>query len=181
MRTANRESLEGKDPLIKNGGDFVFRHSFAAGLVNVSAAVQQASTWTNLGELVVNTKEDATPAALPNNGKDFVVAESDLSDSNLRVEHVEVTFTIKHSVRGELGFVITSPSGMESIAQRRPNDDNADFVDYTPTSVMHWGETSTGKWKVAVLDRVANLSLTRVKVPQPRGFYLFFPLPRQPP
>ena len=154
MRTGNPESLEGKDPFFTNGGGFVLSHSFGAGVANVSAAVALAATWTNLGELVVNTKEDPTPAALPNDGKGGIIAEIDLADSNLRVEHVEATFTVRHPSRGELSFLIESPSGMQSIARRRPNDDNADFVDYTMTSVMHWGETSTGKWKVQVLDEV---------------------------
>ncbi len=154
MRTGNRENLEGKDPFFENGGGFVLSHSFGAGVVNVSAAVSQAANWTNLGELFVNTKEDSTPATLPNDGKAGIIAEIDLADSNLRVEHVEATFTVRHPSRGELSFLIQSPSGMKSIARRRPNDDNADFVDYTMTSVMHWGETSTGTWKVQVLDEV---------------------------
>ena len=87
-----------------------------------------------------------------------MVAEFDFSDiEDLRVEHVEVTFNIKHPLRGDLAFEIESPSGMKSIAQPRPNDDNADFTDYMMTSVMHWGESSRGgKWKVKVTDVVAG-------------------------
>ncbi|MCX6606635.1 MAG: S8 family serine peptidase [Acidobacteria bacterium] len=154
MRNGNPDGLKGKDEFWKNGGGFVLSHSFGAGVVNVAAAVAQAANWTNLGELFVNTSEDSTPAALPNDGKAGIIAEVDLSGSNLRVEHVEATFTVRHPSRGELSFLIESPSGMQSIARNRPNDDNADFVDYTMTSVMHWGETSTGKWKVQVLDEV---------------------------
>ncbi len=158
MRTANRDNLEGKDPFWINGGGFTLSHSFGAGVVNVSAAVAEAANWTNLGTLLNAAKSDNVPAAIPDNGKDGLVAELDFSDvEDMRVEHVEVTFNIKHPVRGELSFQIESPSGMKSIAQRRPNDDNADFTDYTMTSVMHWGESSRGgKWKVSVLDEVAG-------------------------
>lgn len=159
MRTANREGLEGKDPFWINGGDFTFSHSFGAGLVNVSAAVAQAANWTNLGTLLTAVKSDNAPAAIPDDGgKSALVAEFDFSDiEDLRVEHVEVTFNIKHPLRGDLAFEIESPSGMKSIAQPRPNDDNADFTDYMMTSVMHWGESSRGgKWKVKVTDVVAG-------------------------
>ncbi|MBY0508458.1 MAG: S8 family serine peptidase [Bryobacteraceae bacterium] len=155
MRTANREGLEGRDPFVTNGGGFTLSHSFGAGLVNVAGAVSQAASWTNLGELLTVVKEDNVPAALPDDGRRGLVAEFDFSDVQaLRVEHVEITFNIKHPLRGELSFQIESPSGMKSIARARPDDDNADFIDYLMTSVMHWGENSSGKWKVSVLDEV---------------------------
>ena len=154
MRTANRDGLEGKDPFLINGGGFTLSHSFGAGVVNVGAAVAQAATWTNLGELASVVKQDNVPAALPDDRG--LVTEFDFSDvQSLRVEHVEVTFNIKHPIRGELSFLIESPSGMKSIARRRPEDDNANFTDYMMTSVMHWGESSVGgKWKVSVFDEV---------------------------
>lgn len=156
MRTANRENLEGRDPFVKNGGGFILSHSFGAGLVNVSAAVALAATWTNLGELFTTVKEDNVSANLPDDGKNGLIAEFDFADIvPLRVEHVEVTFGIKHPIRGELSFMIESPSGMKSIARRRPKDDGADFTEYLMTSVMHWGESSVGgKWRVSVLDEV---------------------------
>jgi kexin len=159
MRTANRDNLEGKDPFWTNGGGFTLSHSFGAGLVNVSAAVAQAANWTNLGTLLNAAKSDNTPATIPDDGgASSLVAEFDFSDiEDLRVEHVEATFNIKHPLRGELAFEIESPSGMKSIAQPRPNDDNADFNDYMMTSVMHWGESSRGgKWKVKVTDVLAG-------------------------
>ena len=154
MRTANREGLQGKDEFVKNGADFVLSHSFGAGLVNVSAALELAPRWTNLGPLVFAEVELTGTGAIPDDG---TVVSTDVPVSNrLRVEHVELTFSIKHANRGDITIGFISPSGMLSVAQPRPNDDNADFTNYTMTSVMHWGESSAGTWKLVFADNVAN-------------------------
>ena len=155
MRTANREGLQGKDAFVKNGGDFTLSHSFGAGLLNVSAALDLASRWTNLGPLVTAEIELTGNEAIPDDGKLFS-AEADLTGARIRVEHVELTFTVKHANRGDLEIGFTSPSGMLSVASSRPNDDNADFTDYKMTSVMHWGESANGKWNILFLDGKAN-------------------------
>ncbi len=154
MRTANREGLEGDSPFVKNGGDFVLSHSFGAGVINVSAALALASGWTNLGTLLVNDSEVVGSADIGESG--VITTEFDLSASRLRVEHVEISFNVKHANRGDLAFQLVSPSGMTSEVSSRPNDENADFDNYMFTSVMHWGETSTGKWKFVVGDLKKN-------------------------
>ena len=155
MRTGNREGLQGKDEFFKNGGDFVLSHSFGAGLVNVAAALELASRWTNLGPLVTAEVELTGNEAIADDGKIFS-ADADLSGAAIRVEHVELTFTVKHANRGDLEIGFTSPSGMLSLASARPNDDNADFTDYKMTSVMHWGESANGKWRLLFADNKAN-------------------------
>jgi len=45
---------------------------------------------------------------------------------------------------------------MRSIAERRPNDDTANFTAFTFTSVRHWGEVSTGTWELRATDLNAN-------------------------
>ena len=47
---------------------------------------------------------------------------------------------------------------MKAIAEVRPNDDNADFTDFTFTSPHFWGETAAGIWQVAALDVVDNVN-----------------------
>ena len=74
----------------------------------------------------------------------------------LRVEHVEFTVNVKHPNRGEIGFILTSPTGMISIVNNRALDTGADFVNYTFTSVRDWGETSRGIWTVQVIDVQAD-------------------------
>ena len=74
----------------------------------------------------------------------------------LRVEHVELTVNIKHKNRGDLQFIIQSPSGFQAVALPRKPDDNADFTDYMFTSPRFWGENGQGLWKIAVTDTVGN-------------------------
>jgi hypothetical protein len=155
MKSALRDGLTGVDDFVKNGGGFFFSHSFGAGLLNVSGALDLASTWTNLGPLVsgsASTNEGGDIA----DGGDFLVRTFDFSKVNMRVEHVEMTITVKHANRGDLQFAIVSPSGTRSLALQRPKDDNADFTDYVFTSVRHWGEPSMGNWQIGVKDTKSN-------------------------
>jgi len=74
----------------------------------------------------------------------------------LRVEHVQLRVSVKHSYRGDLRFVLTSPSGMTSIIESRKNDDGSSLTNWPFLSVRHWGESSTGKWKLGVVDTFAG-------------------------
>jgi subtilisin family serine protease len=156
IRTARREPLTGGDEFKENGAGLRFSHSFGAGLLNVSGALNLANGWTNLGPLtsISETASGSAPIPEDNSGATatFEIGEA----SKLRVEHVEFTVTLKHPVRGELGFAIISPSGMISVAEARPKDDAADFTEYKFTSVRHWGENSEGTWRVRVIDAKAN-------------------------
>ena len=155
MKTARREGLNGSDAFVQNGGGFLFSHSFGAGLLNVAGALAEALKWTNLGPLVSASAVSEAAGDIPDGG-DFLVRRFNFSQINMRVEHVEFIVTVKHAKRGDLQFSVSSPSGMQSNAMPRPNDDNADFTDYVFTSVRHWGESSTGEWLFGVKDTAGN-------------------------
>lgn len=157
MRTARREGLSGGDPFQRNGGGFFFSHNFGAGVIDVSAALAAARDWTNLGPLLSISASAEGEAAIPDGSTSGATATLDFRDQpKLRVEHVELTVDVAHANRGDLGFAIISPSGMVSVAEPRPADEGANFVNYKFTSVRHWGEDSTGVWRVRVLDLAAN-------------------------
>jgi subtilisin family serine protease len=157
MRTATKTGLTGGDDFRDNGGGFSFSHSFGAGLLNVSAALDLAAGWTNLGPLTSVSASSPDTKAIPDGSLDGATFSLDFSSArNLRVESVEVTVNVEHANRGDIGFIITSPSGMVSIVNNRPPDDGANFEDYVLTSVRHWGESSAGFWKVKVIDAQAN-------------------------
>ena len=168
MKTASKDGLTGSDTagFVKNAGGFSFSHSFGAGVVNVSAAVAAAQGWTNLGPLLSAEASNSDGGAIAVDGTP-AVANLDLSSAAIRVEHVEVTVNVKHPRRGDLGFVITSPSGMKAIAANRPPDDAADFTDFVFTSPRFWGEPAAGVWKVSAINANANGtagSLVSVKI-----------------
>ena len=157
ISTARRTGLKDGDPFVKNGGDLLFSHSFGAGLVNVAKALEAADSWKSLGPLAEATSsQPALDAAIPDGTGFSDAIKFDFGNSNLRVEHVEFTVTVEHPLRGDVGFVLVSPSGMRSIAERRPNDDTANFTAFTLTSVRHWGEVSTGTWELRATDLNAN-------------------------
>jgi kexin len=157
MLTAKPEGLVGNDEFKKNAGGFSFSHAFGAGLLNVSAALAKAVDWVNLGELRDTELSFDQSNAISDDGKATGVEFNFNSDKdNLRVEHVELTVNVKHKNRGDLQFVIESPSGFLAVALPRKPDDNADFTDFTFTSPRFWGEDAAGTWKVRVSDMNAN-------------------------
>lgn len=157
MRTAMKTGLQNGDAFKDNGAGFSFSHSFGAGLVNVSAALDLAAGWKNLGSLTSVTANVADAKPVPDGSQDGASFSLDFSGSQaLRVEHVEFIVNVKHANRGDVGFILTSPSGMTSIAQNRVPDTGADFENYQFTSVRHWGESSKGVWTVKVVDVNGN-------------------------
>jgi len=155
MRSANREGLKGGEPFVENKGGFKFSRSFGAGLLNVSGALALAAEWTNLGPIVSAEGAIADGGAITN-APTFLTRDIELPNANIRVEHVELIVTVKHPKRGEVGFVIVSPSGTRAVAETRAPDDNADFTDYTFTSPHFWGESAAGAWQVATVDAAVN-------------------------
>lgn len=141
-----------------NGAGLPFRFSnrYGAGMVNAQAAVDLARTWTNLPAQTDVTRESGTaPTAIPDESEAGAVRSFDFSGTNIRVEQVQFTVDITHPRRGELEYVLTSPSGMRSVVNRRINDDTAN-LQWTFLSVQHWGEQSSGTWTLAVRDRAAG-------------------------
>jgi subtilisin-like proprotein convertase family protein len=138
-----------------NSAGFHFNHKYGAGIVDATAAVNMAATWTNL---VPATSKVLTQGGLgltiPDNNSTGVTRSFSFSGTELRVEHVQVTLAATHPYRGDLEVILTSPSGMVSrMAERRNADDGDDYVGWTFSSVRHWGENSTGTWSVKVADR----------------------------
>ena len=157
ISTARRTGLKDGDGFIKNGAGFWFSHSFGAGVINVAKALEMGDGWKSLGPIteVANQQLDLN-LAIPDGEGASEAVKFDFANSNLRVEHVEFTVTVTHPIRGDLGFILVSPSGMRSLAERRPNDDTQDFNSFTFTSVRHWGEVSSGTWELRAADLAAN-------------------------
>jgi subtilisin-like proprotein convertase family protein len=157
MKTAVPDGLQGNDGFQKNAAGFSFSHAFGAGLLNVSGALALAKDWTNLGALTSSEYTFVGPNAIPDDGTALSMdLNFNAAADKIRVEHVELTVNVKHKNRGDLQFVIQSPSGFVAAALPRKPDDNADFSDYTFTSPRFWGESAQGGWKVIITDKAAN-------------------------
>jgi len=143
-----------------NGAGLTFNHKFGSGLVDASAAVAMAQTWTNLpARTAVSSNRTSLAQAIPDNNASGVQTQFQITD-NLRIEHVTLRMNISHSRRGHLEVALVSPSGMESVLAERRTDNNAHYSDWTFMTVRHWGESSQGTWTVRVADRTAGTSGT---------------------
>ena len=157
MRTARRDQLKDGDEFTPNSAGFAFSHSFGTGLLNVNGAVEVAGVWKNLGPVEGIEATAEGPLEIVEGGENGAVFEFDMKGGDaLRVEHVEIVVDAEHPVRGEVNFEIEGPSGMSSMADRRPKDAGSNFESYRFTSTRHWGERSDGVWKVTVADTEAN-------------------------
>ena len=146
---------------VTNGAGIPFNHDFGAGLINATSAVNLAATWTNLpAQTSTTSTQTGLTAAIPNNLAAGVTRTFNLSASNIRVEHVTLKLSATHTARGNLQITLTSPSGMSStLAAVRP-DTNANYSNWTFSSVRNWGENSAGTWTLKVADLSSTSNTT---------------------
>lgn len=141
---------------IVNGAGFNFNHDYGPGLLDVEAAVNLATTWTNLEEQIsASSILRRIAATIPNNNATGVTREFDLSDSNIRVEHVTLTVDLDTDDRADLEITLISPNGTESrLAEvHRSRFGGESYENWTFSSVRCWGENSRGIWTVKIADR----------------------------
>lgn len=155
LRTAR--PIHATDPdWLTNAAGLAFNHKYGAGLADASASVALAQAWTNLPTAISTSLTNAGSTTIPDNTVSGVTRAFNFTDTNFRVEHVEVTLSATHPYRGDLEVILTSPSGMISRLAEQHNDDNANYSAWTFTSVRHWGENALGTWSVRVADRAAG-------------------------
>jgi subtilisin-like proprotein convertase family protein len=151
MKSATKNSPSDSD-WIRNGAGQQFNHNFGAGLVNAGAAVNFAKTWRNLGpQTSVTVNRPRLNLAIPDSNATGVNPVFSVS-APLRVEHVTVTVDIRHTNRGQLEVLLTSPSGTVSRLAEKHGDDGDDY-DWTFMTVRNWGENARGTWRLSVRDR----------------------------
>jgi len=136
---------------VTNSAGFHFHHEYGAGLVDAAAAVTAAGTWTLLGPSV-SEPHQTTGGTIPESDANGLVRTFDLSNSEVRIEHVTVSVTIDHSARGNLEITLTSPSGVVSNLAE-VHGDSADDYNWTFMTTHNWGERSTGTWTLKIADR----------------------------
>jgi len=147
-------------------------HQYGGGLVDAEAAVALASSWVPLGAMVTRSRALTPAEAIPDgNATGVTVAASFVTDPLMRVEHVEVLVRISHPNRGDLDIQLVSPAGVVSqLATPQVEDNGAlswpsgatippasrGYMNWTFSSLRHWGESSLGVWNVIVRDTVTG-------------------------
>ena len=146
-----------KDPeWFTNGAGHLYNENYGFGRINAEAAVEAASSWTNLPATLTPLSEEETglSVSIPDNNltgltRSLVVN----SGGSFSIEHVDLTVDITHTYRGDLEISLTSPSGMKSIFTKTHfAEEDEDYSNWTFTSVAHWGEDPNGTWTLKVID-----------------------------
>jgi subtilisin-like proprotein convertase family protein/subtilisin family serine protease len=153
---------------------FHLNDKYGFGEVNAAAAVDLAKTWTPM------QPEPPAPATsglvnvnqpIPD-GVAQGVSSSVTFTGGIHVERAEVVLNITHPQRGDIQVILTSPNGTRSILQatrsfKTANGDttfdgtlnatgtitpNANYTNWSTTTVQDWGQSSAGTWTVTVAD-----------------------------
>lgn len=137
-----------------NGAGFHFSNEYGAGLVDASAAVSMATSWTNLAMMRSASRQSSLslPAPIPDGTGAAIEAAFNFVGTKLRVEQVEFHTFMDHAMRGDLKITLTSPSGMVSRMAWTGDDDAPGYFDWPFSSVQHWGESADGVWTVRIED-----------------------------
>jgi len=159
-----------------NGNGFHFNHSYGAGMIDATAAVTEAETWTNLGprRMAEIERTDFTIRLEPNpNGGPPIRIGTTIPDgglpvdfllnagnfTSLRVEHVILNLDIEHANRAELEITLISPSGTSSMVLDNftgaAPEQNISY-EFPLSTVRCWGEEFSGVWRVRVRDTVVG-------------------------
>ncbi len=154
IRTARRNQ-RGDTDWATNSAGLSFNHKYGAGIVDAAAAVALAQQWTNLPAMTTTTVSSAALSInIPDNTAAGISYTSAVSTADFRVETVAVTVTAIHTWVGDLEITLTSPSGMTSKLVRQIWN-STDDLNWTFSTVRHWGESAAGNWTLNVADRAA--------------------------
>jgi len=142
-----------------NAAGFKFHNWYGFGMVNASAAVNMARTYT-LGQLgtFVNTGFIASPTlslAIPDNSVTGATNTLTVPGTPVQViEAVQISVTATHTYSGDLGIELTSPSGTRSVLKniRDGFDSSADLNGMVLLSNAFYGENPAGTWTIKIVD-----------------------------
>uniref|UniRef100_A0A4W6BXA5 Furin (paired basic amino acid cleaving enzyme) a n=1 Tax=Lates calcarifer TaxID=8187 RepID=A0A4W6BXA5_LATCA len=139
-----------------NGVGRKVSHSYGYGLLDASAIVALAKTWTSVGpqrKCVITMVSDHL---LINMSVDACIG----TDSHVTsLEHVQARLTLSYNRRGNLAIHLISPAGTRStLLHPRPHDYSSEgFNDWAFMTTHSWDENPTGAWTLEI-ENVAGAS-----------------------
>lgn len=147
---------------VTNSAGFKFHNWYGFGLVDAGAAVVMAKNYSSsLGSLVITEDPKTTAPLYSRNDLNLAVPDNSavgVTDQiylrhNLKVEAVQISFSIEHTAATDLGVELTSPSGTKSILMNiNSGITNGDLTNFTLLSNAFYGESSIGNWTIKVVD-----------------------------
>lgn len=156
-----RKNDPGNGEWTVNGGGFNINHNYGFGVIDANAAVNLASTWTNVGAEITFGPLTLNPnLPIPDNNTTGVSSTINVVASGIgKIEFVEINFNTDHTYVGDLEITLTAPSGTVS----RLNEVHGCAGGACPFtgstwrfgSARHLGEPANGNWTLAVKDLAA--------------------------
>lgn len=140
-----------------NGGTgFWINDKYGFGMVDATAAVNLARTWTRVRAQVSATSGVINAAVtIPDDDSNGATATFN-STEDMILEHVEFVVNVSHTSRGSLKFILTSPQGTQSVVEPRPFDTGDNYNNWKFMTVRNWGESPLGQWTLQVIDTAAG-------------------------
>ncbi|MBI1840526.1 MAG: S8 family serine peptidase [Verrucomicrobia bacterium] len=155
IRTATQNAADDADWSTNSAG-LRFNHKFGAGLINAGAAVQTALNWRSLGPMTNVQAEWSQPepgVSIPDNKSEGITLSLPVHSKRFRVEHVTLQARMQHDYWGDLSIVLKSPGGMKSVLAEPHTPAVDTLINWTFSSVRHWGELADGEWTVQISDQ----------------------------
>ena len=141
---------------LANFGGLQFSRDVGFGLIDVTAAVRLAASWTDTAKTAANwvsseAKSGAGAATISSTG----ISVSATLTKNVIIERMEFDLTIDTKVSSDLKAVITSPSGTQITLFDSPmtNEDGTWPGTFQVGATAFFGEQSAGTWTLQLIDK----------------------------
>ncbi|XP_008403663.1 furin (paired basic amino acid cleaving enzyme) a isoform X2 [Poecilia reticulata] len=145
-----------------NGVGRKVSHSYGYGLLDASAIVSQAKTWTNVGpqrkcviSILTEPRNIGSHLSIDKNVDACLGSDSYVTS----LEHVQARLTLTYNRRGNLAIHLISPAGTRStLLHPRPHDYSSEgFNDWAFMTTHSWDENPSGVWRLEI-ENVAGAS-----------------------
>lgn len=140
---------------VQNNANIYFHNRYGFGAVDIDAAVTLAqNSYTLLGSPLNSevTSSNNLNLSIPDKSAVGVTSSLSIAD-NLKIESVEITFSITHPATSDLGLELTSPQGTKSILMNiNSGIIQSNFSDTHFITNAFLEEMSSGSWTLKVID-----------------------------
>lgn len=151
-----------------NGGGLSHHRQMGYGLVDATAAVRLAETWTEqnteTNKMVVSRHADIN-AMLPDGGG-RILTSTVMVEETIQLEKATVFVNLQHKYGPDVELRLVSPSGtVSTLLNTSVTDPDNDFSMkglYVPISVAFLGENSQGTWTLELVDKYTNYKIGTV-------------------
>jgi len=130
-----------------------YSHSFGYGVMDASAMVKMAQTWTLVPQKYsANVQAQISSTNIPPRTSRTAKMEVTEHGQVNFLEHVQAHITLTSARRGDIQLFLTSPGGTKStLLAKRPHDSSrAGFHDWPFLTVFCWGEQPAGTWELEI-------------------------------